>query len=347
MRNVQVTEQWVDAAGCRLWVRVRASRAEAERARAAATSDSAAAGIPERLIVAADAGRPLAERLGALAQARELARLADPALTPGFSRDGFSMQEAELAGALNAQRDREAQYREAVLRHVQAMSQASAAPVGPSRRAALNRALSALDLAQGLAPGGVTGFRLPFGIDERMATLHAELGAPCLGQQWFERRGGAVPAALLTAKPQGCDAAQVARERRALYLDGKTVALECTLRIGGASGPWAKACSSLQSSLAADGAVIAAAGAPADVRIDLRAEGAVQERKDGEESRAGWRFQGKLRALASGPAGLDVADEYEGLTGWNPVSAQMATDLLALSALKRLDAALNAFWSRR
>ena len=43
----------------------------------------------------------------ALAEARELARLADPALTPGFSRDSFALQEAELAGTLGAQRDRE------------------------------------------------------------------------------------------------------------------------------------------------------------------------------------------------------------------------------------------------
>jgi hypothetical protein len=347
LRNVQLAEQWVDTTGCRLWVRVRVPKADAERARAAATSDGAAASLKERLALANDAARPLAERLGALAESRELARLADPALTPGYSRDSFALQEAELAGTLGAQRDRETQYREAVLRHVQALSQANAAPAGPARRAGLNRALAALESAQTLVPGGVAGFKLPFAPDERLATLYADLGAPCVGRQWFERRGAAVPAALLSARPQGCDAAQVAKERRALYLDGKTVALDCSLSLGTGKGPWAKACTALQSALAADGALIAAPGAAADVRIELRAEGAVQERKDSEDSRAGWRFQGKLRATARGPAGLDLADEYEGLTGWNPVSAQMATDLLALNALKRLDNALNAFWNTK
>jgi hypothetical protein len=347
LRNVQVAEQWVDAAGCRLWVRVRVPRADAERARAAATSDSAAASLRERLALAADATRPLAERLGALAESRELARLADPALTPGFSRDGFLLQEVELSGTLGAQREREAQYREAVLRHVQALSQAHGAPPGSARRAGLNRALVALESAQTLAPAGVAGFKLPFVADERMATLYADLGAPCVGRQWFERRGATLPPALLAARPQGCDAAQVAKERRALYLDGKTVALDCTLVLGAARSPWAKACTGLQSALVADGAVMAAPGAAADVRIELRAEGAVQERKDSEDARAGWRFQGKLRSAARGPGGLDLADDYEGLTGWNPVSAQMATDLLALNALKRLDNALNAFWSTK
>jgi hypothetical protein len=347
LRNVQVAEQWVDATGCRLWVRVRVPKADAERARAAATSDGAAASLKERLSQAADAAKALAERLGALAEARELARLADPALTPGFSRDSFALQEAELAGTLGAQRDRETQYREAVLRHVQALSQANAAPAGPARRAGLNRALASLESALTLAPGGVSSFKLNFVPDQRLATLYADLGAPCVGRQWFDRRGAAVPAGLLSARPQGCDAAQVAKERRALYLDGKTVALDCTLTLATGKGPWAKACSSLQSALAADGALIAAPGAAADVRIELRAEGTVQERKDSEDARAGWRFQGKLRTTARGPAGMDLADEYEGLTGWNPVSAQMATDLLALNALKRLDNALNAFWTTK
>ena len=347
LRNVQLAEQWLDEAGCRLWVRVRVPRADAERARAAATSDGAAASLKERFSAAADAARPLAERLGALAEARELARLTDPALTPGYSRDGFALQEAELAGVLGVQRDRETQYRDSVMRHVQALSQANATPTGAARRAGLNRALAALESAQTLAPGGVAGFKLPFLADERMATLYADLGAPCVGRQWFERRAAAVPAALLSARPQGCDAAQVAKERRALYLDGKTVALDCTLALGASKGPWAKACSALQSTLAADGALFAAPGAAADVRIEMRAEGAVQERKDSEETRAGWRFQGKLRTTARGPAGLDLADEYEGLTGWNPVSAHMATDLLALNALKRLDNALNAFWNTK
>ena len=86
LRNVQVTDQWVDATACRLWLRVRVPRLDADRARAAATSDSAAAGLKDRLAAAADTGKPLAERLGALAESRELARLVDPALTPNVER---------------------------------------------------------------------------------------------------------------------------------------------------------------------------------------------------------------------------------------------------------------------
>lgn len=345
LRNAQLVDQWVDAPGCRLWVRVRVSKADAERARAAATSDSAVGNLRTRLAWAADAQRTTAERLAALAEARELARLADPLLTPGFSRDAFAFQEAELVGTLAALRDRDGQVREAVLRHVQAMSQAQASAAGPARRAGLNRALSALESALTLAPGGITGMSLPFVPEERLATLYADLGAPCMGRQWFERRSRPVPPALQAARPSGCDGTQLAKERRVRYLDGKTVALDCSMQLAGTRMPWPKACSALQTALVADGAILAASGASADLRIEVRAEGVVQERKDSEDSRAGWRFQGRLRSSARGPAGLDLSDDYEGLTGWNPVSAQMATDLLALNALKRLDNALQNFWN--
>ena len=347
LRSVQIDQVWLDAAGCRVWVRVRMARAEVERARQAATSDVAAAGVRERLAAAAHAARPLTERLAALAEARELARLADPALTSGYSRDAFDLQQAELAGTLEAQRQRETSYKEAVVRHVQAMAQANTSAAGPARRAAIGRAVAALEAAHSLAPTGVGGYPLPFAPEERLAALYAELAVPCVGRQWFERRNLAVPAALSGAARPACEPAQIARERRTLYMDGKTVQLECTLVLGGVKSAWPKACALLQNSVSADGAVIAAPGAAADLRIALRAEGAVQERKDSEEARAGWRFQGKLRAGAQGAGQLDVADDYEGLTGWNPVSAQMATDLLALSAVRRLEAALNAFWDKR
>jgi hypothetical protein len=345
LRNLQIDQQWLDAPGCRLWLRVRLPRAEAERARAAATSDAAAATLRERLQQAADAARSSGERSAALAEARELAALADPALSPGFSREAFELQAAELTGTLTALRERDAQVRAQLAAHVQAMAQAGAGASGAARRALLGRALAALDVAQGLAPAGVPGFVPPFDTHERIAALHAELGAPCAGRQWFERRGLPAPAAL--AAVTDCNPARLAQERRRLYFDGKTVALECVLVLDGQAQPWAKACSALQSALAGDGATLARPGAAAEVRLSLRAEGRVQERPPSDGSRPAWRFQGQLKSRASGPAELDLADDYEGLTGWNPVSPQMAADLLALAAVKRLDSALARFWEAR
>jgi hypothetical protein len=144
-----------------------------------------------------------------------------------------------------------------------------------------------------------------------------------------------------------CSPVRLAQERRRLYFDGKTVALDCVIVLEGGAQPWAKACTALQSALAGDGATLARPGAAAEVRISLRAEGRVQERPPSDGSRPAWRFQGQLKSRASGPSELDLADDYEGLTGWNPVSPEMAADLLALAAVKRLDTALARFWESR
>lgn len=377
LRGATVVAEWSDVPGCRLWQRVRVAAEEAERARRAATSDAAAAGIGERLASARDATLGAAQRQAALAEAAELARLADPALTSGYSRDAFELQRAELEGQLVAARGREDQYRAAMLRHVQAYARAGQAAAGGERRGAQQQALEALEQALTLAPAGVPGYTLPFQPPERLATLFAEMNAGCVGRQWFERRSLPLPAALRNAGSgsgagaagvagggnaagaagtgnaagAACDAERVARERRALALSGRTVALDCSLTLtgvsGGARGSWPKACTALQAALVADGAVPVAAGAKADLAASVHATGQIEERRDADSGRSGWRFRGKVATRVRGSGNLDLADEYEGLTGFNPVSATMAGDLLALAVVQRLDRALTAFWDAK
>lgn len=346
LRGATVVGEWADVPNCRLWQRVRVARDEAERARRAATAEAAAAGVSERLASARDANLAAAQRQAALAEAGELARLAEPA--SGFSRDAFELQRAELAGVLGAARTREDQFRAAMLRHVQAYARAGQAAAGGERKGAQLQALEALEQALSLAPAGIPGHALPFVPAERLATLFAEMGAACVGRQWFERRTLPLPAALREAGSAGasCDAPRLARERRALALSGRTVAIECSLTLAGARNAWPKACTALQAALVADGAVPVAAGARADFNASLHASGQIEERRDADSGRSGWRFRGKVATRLRGSGSLDLADEYEGLTGFNPVSATMAGDLLALAVVQRLDKALTAFWDK-
>jgi hypothetical protein len=343
LRSAQIVEQWSDASACRLWVRVRMPRNEAELARRVATSDAAVTALRARLQSAGDNALPLAQREAALAEAVELAKLADPALSTGFSRDGVELQRMELAATLTTQRQRENSYREGVTQHVQAMGRAAGATATGDRRLAQQQALSALEGAVTAAPQGVAGFTLPFVVEERLATLYADLGKTCTGRQWFERRNLPVPAQL-SGTP--CDSKALAREKRLQYLAGKTLQVDCSLRLAGQQAAWPKACGTVQTQLAGEGAVVAARGATAQLRIELQADGTVEERRDPESGNTNWRFRGKIRSTVQGPDAVEILDEYEGLTGWNNVSASMAGDLLALAVTRRLDTALNAFWEK-
>ncbi|MCW5636664.1 MAG: hypothetical protein KIT17_25265, partial [Rubrivivax sp.] len=145
-----------------------------------------------------------------------------------------------------------------------------------------------------------------------------------------------------------CEAARVARERRALALAGRTLQIDCSLTLGGTRSPWPKACAALQAALVADGALMhgGAGSGRADLVAGLHASGQIEERRDADGGRSGWRFRGKVATHLRGGGDLDLVDEYEGLTGYNPVSAAMAGDLLALAVVQRLDKALTALWEK-
>jgi hypothetical protein len=126
------------------------------------------------------------------------------------------------------------------------------------------------------------------------------------------------------------------------------VVLSCSLRLGGKAEPWTKACASLGESLAKLGArtqlAAAAAKPPAGAtQIRLDAEGRIGKRQDPDDKSTGYRFEG---AIKSQVRGLDspIDDTYQALTGWNPVSDAMATDILALSAAKRLVERIGQSW---
>ena len=162
--------------------------------------------------------------------------------------------------------------------------------------------------------------------------------------------GGGAGSAPGAGGPAGagaaCDGPRLARERRALALAGRTLQLECSLTIAAARSAWPKACAALQSALLADGAVLAAGGSRADLVASVHASGQIEERRDADSGRSGWRFRGKVATHLRGAGGLDLADEYEGITGFNPVSASMAGDLLALAVVQRLDKALTVLWDK-
>jgi hypothetical protein len=344
LRATQIAEQWSDLSKCRLWVRVRMPRAEAELARRAATSDAAVAALRERLRRVADNNLPLGEREAALAEAQELASLADPALTSGFSRDGFELQRTELTALLAVQRQRETAYRNDMNQHVQAMALATGTTEAAAKRQAQQQARTALERALTAVPQGVAGFSLPFVPTERLATLYADLGMVCSGRQWFERRNLAAPPQLGSA---ACDGKALAREQRLQYLAGKTVQLDCSVRVsGGEQAAWPKACSEMLAKLAGDGAAAAPRGTTAQLRIELRAEGEIEERRDAESGRPSWRFRGRIRSLVQGPEIPEIVDNYETQTGWQSTGAAFQTDLLAVLVATRLDATLTANWGK-
>lgn len=342
LRAMQASEQWIDAGACRIWVRVRVPESEAVLARRTAVAQTLAARIKALLVQAASGATEARARRSALIEAEQLLPLVEESLADGFVARSVRFQIDSLEAQVGAAGGALGRYETGLARHAEAFAALGAAVSNTQRRAAAAQALQTLLGALAAAPPGSAA--PPFALDERVAALHRDANAPCLGAQWFAAKGKPVPAGMPAAA--SCDAAQVARERRTLYLAGRPVALNCQLQLDGKRQPWGKICALMQAQLAAEGAVLLPKVDAGGVRIELSASGKLLQRtSDGGQPQ--YSFQGRMQASAQGPEQLSIIDEYEGVTGWNPISAAMTSDLLAISVFKKFNAALTAYWENQ
>jgi hypothetical protein len=334
LQNVRADQQWVDARRCLAWVRVSIARADFERVRKRDLLLGLAKQVGAMLTLAEDATQPLVQREGSAAAAAAL-------LGSNDFREVLEVPVAMLRTRLGGVDKMLAKLKQDETRllglaqsHVQAYAEFKSATNPVERLEAAGRALRPLRtlLAASWVPDESM---IGFAAQPRLVSLLNEAGYPCLARK-------------ASNDAQGCALEALAQERQKEYFAGRQVVLSCSLRLGGKAEPWPKACASLGESLAKLGArtqlAAAVAKPPAGAtQIRLDAEGRIGKRQDPDDKSTGYRFEG---AVKSQVRGLDspIDDTYQALTGWNPVSDAMATDILALSAAKRLVERIGQSW---
>ena len=66
------------------------------------------------------------------------------------------------------------------------------------------------------------------------------------------------------------------------------------------------------------------------------AKGKVKQRKNQKNpSGADHQFSGRIYSFVVNDGALDFKDKYSGTGGWNPISEEMAVEVLGLNAAKR------------
>lgn len=334
LQNVRADQQWVDARRCLAWVRVAVSRADFERARKRDMLQGMAKQVGAMLTLAEDATRPLPQRDSAAAAAAAVLSGQDFRDVPEVPVAAYRQRLAGVNRMLEKMKQDETRLLGLAQSHVQAYAEFKSSTHPVERLEAAGRALRPLRtlLAASWVPDeSVIGFAA----QPRLVALLGEAGYPCLARK-------------AANDAQACAPAELAQERQKEYFAGRQVLLSCQLRLAGKTQPWTKACASLGESLARLGArtqmeagtLKLAAGV---TQIRLNADGRIGKRQDPEDKSAGYRFEG---TVSSQVRGLDspIDDAYEAMTGWNPVSDAMATDILALNAAKRLVERIGQSW---
>ena len=334
LRAVRNDAQWLDTKACQVWVRASVDKKEAERAQALETSTRLAADVDAQLRIADDEKLPLSARQAALAGASAMAKLVQPALVPSFSAEVAAMRIEAARSAQAKLAQRQDAYGSALRQHLASQAQAEGETSAVKKKILNAEALRALQEMQGIAPAGIAGLPLPFDPAQRAQALYLSLGLPCLAETQVSNK---------------CAAHQLAIEKRRLYLIGRPVRISCELKLDGSNKPWLKACALAKEFLAGEGALVAPAEQPNTrqaIQMKIDGRGTIRQQRDPDTASVMYRFEGDVQASLDGPDGINLADAYHGITGWNPVSGEMTADILALNVIKRIDEKLAKLWEK-
>ena len=365
LADVQADEVWMDAGSCTVWVRVKVEEAVVRLSR-----------LREFVAAAGDAAVPLPDREKALAQAESLLPQVDfSRARDGATREYFATLIANLKLALASARGR-FEVNDKDFAQARELLQKARLAATPGEQARL--ALPARDLltrVSSSAPFGKAPDYWPEKATWELADFEAAAGNPCEARRLLAdlaRRGGGDWAARAGSRADELSCSPEQKElsalRRMAY--GRDVSLLCVYEAGGKAQPWNRACADLTSLLTESGAarVDASAATPAQAAALARecaqgcarapggggltvvffASGDLKSRNDAQNPMGkDWQFKGQIDTYVLDAGKPQFADRYSGIGGWNPVSADMAMDVVGIQAGRRFRERASAHYAAK
>lgn len=353
LAGVEADETWMDAKGCVIWVRVKIAEAAVQLQK-----------LRELFRAAEDPALAVAERERALEQGRALLPKVDfGAARDGATREYFETVAKRLTLVLANARGR-FEMNEKDFRQAQELLQQARLTRDIAQQAQL--ALPARELLTRVSAGvpfGKAPDHWPEQAMWELADFEIQAGNPCEARrllqdlqrrasgEWQARAAGRLPELSCSAAQQ-----QVSALRRLAY--GRDVALICVYKSGARAEHWNRACADMTSLLNESGAASVSANAltPAQaagiaescargcakapggtgLTVVFYASGAMASRKNPDNPMGkDWQFKGDVKTYVLNGTKADFADTYTGIGGWNPVSAEMAMDVIGIQAGRR------------
>jgi hypothetical protein len=375
LADVRPDETWMDAKGCVIWVRVKVEEAVVRLQR-----------LREFFRAAEDASVPLADRERALEQARALIPGVDfSRARDGATREYFDTLARRLTLVLANARGR-FEMNEKDFRQAQELLQQArlTRDVAEQARLALPARELLTKVSSSVAFGKAPDYWPEQALWE-LGDFETQAGNPCearrLMQDLQRRASGDWQSKAGTRLGElSCSPAQqqLSALRRLAY--GRDVALICIYEINGPPGAgrgagakaehWNRACADMTSLLSESGAATVAAnelapGAAAAVAescargcarapggegltLVFFAKGALASRKNPENPMGkDWQFKGDIKTYVLDAGKPEFADAYAGIGGWNPISGEMAMDVIGIQAHRRFRERASAHYAAK
>jgi len=353
LAGVEADETWMDPKACVIWVRVKISEATVQLQK-----------LRELFRAAEDSALAVADRERALEQGRALLPRVDFSVArDGATREYFDTLARRLALVLANARGR-FEMNEKDFRQAQELLQQARLTRDIAEQARL--ALPARELLTKVSSGVAFGKAPDYWPEQALWELgdfETQAGNPCearrLMQDLQRRAGGewqSKAGARLGELPCSPAQQQTSALRRLAY--GRDVALICVYQAGAKAEHWNRACADVTSLLSESGAARVAAnelapGAAAGIAescargcaiapggegltLVFFAKGALASRSNPENPMGkDWQFKGDVKTYVLDAGKPGFADAYAGIGGWNPISGEMAMDVIGIQAYRR------------
>ncbi len=365
LAGVEADETWMDAKACVIWVRVKISAAAVQLQK-----------LRELFRAAEDPALAVADRERALEQGRALLPKVDFSVArDGATREYFDTLAKRLTLVLANARGR-FEMNEKDFRQAQELLQQARLTrdiAGQARLALPAREL--LTKVSSSVPFGKAPDYWPEQALWELGDFETQAGNPCearrLMQDLQRRASGEWQAKAGTRLTElSCSPAQqqLSALRRLAY--GRDVALLCIYQTGAKAEHWNRACADMTSLLSESGAAKVSAnelapGAAAAIAescargcarapggegltLVFFAKGALASRKNPENPMGkDWQFKGDVKTYVLNGATPEFADAYIGIGGWNPISGEMAMDVIGIQAGRRFRERASAHYAAK
>lgn len=200
--------------------------------------------------------------------------------------------------------------------------------------------------------------RYPFGFDANnwsekasfeIANIELQRKNPCAAQfhlaniKTKSEDNKWVLKAKKTLRKAKCSAADRQTYNFRNRFDAKKVSVDCRYIIK-QEERWNKVCDKIVSYFNSNGAIASKlsgsnAMADADFRIMVSSSGKINTRTSGDHTE--YQYEGDINTRITEGSSPFLEDNYSGIGGWNPISEQMAMEVLGIHVYKRLIKTLN------
>lgn len=364
LQDVESVENWEDPGNCQVWVRVRVAKSVLEQKKREGLARQLFGLLTSNLTLAQDAARPIEARQAAFEEAQDLLPRLALNLVPEASSAAYYTQQLRRLGeslsALRADvqiaRKRLEDADDALSRAAEQSSESARVPL---QRAAIGNYRSLLQKY----PNGLAALFGPGDLYLKLGEVEEIRGNSCAAKNYYlqaavsrqvvDRRA----VAQKRADALNCSEADMEMSLWKQYFEGRKIDLYCVQGTQPALQQWNKACDeignlfrSLGAEIDARGVQLPATQAQALLRGDipaglgasgraflgLLASGKLNTRQEsGSPSGREYQFEGMLWTLLLDEGQSVYSDRFQGATGWNPISAGMVMDVLALNVVRR------------